>query len=109
MQGGSVTTEVTATVTDKSLKLRSKASDSGGYVKSGKEYVTAAKGSKVKIKDDITKGKQKWYYISLQYSGKTYTGYVKDGSLKVSYGMVFQEYGKEVLKRHFVKRQVKKL
>ncbi len=86
VQGGSVTTEVTATVTDKSLKLRSKASDSGGYVKSGKEYVTAAKGSKVKIKDDITKGKQKWYYISLQYSGKTYTGYVKDGGLKVSYG-----------------------
>ena len=109
VQGGSVTTEVTASVTDKSIKLRSKASGSGAYVKAGKEYVTAAKGSKVKIKDDVTKGKQKWYYISLQYSGKTYNGYVKDGSLKVSYGNGIPGIWEEVLKHHFIKMQVKKL
>ena len=34
----------------------------------------------------LQKGNRGGYYISLQYSGKTYTGYVKDGSLKVSYG-----------------------
>lgn len=86
VQSGNVCTAVSAVVADKSIKLRSKASQKGAYVKSGSKNVTLSKDEKVTIKDDVTAEKKKWYYISCKYSGKTFKGYVEAESLTVSYG-----------------------
>lgn len=86
VQGGSACTSVKALVAVKSLKPKTKASDKSANVKSGLKDITISKDSNVSILDDITSEDQKWYYISCQYSGKTYKGYVKPGSLKISYG-----------------------
>jgi len=86
VQGGSACTSVQASVTIKSLNLKTKASSESTNVKSGLKDIAIGKGSNVLVLDDITAENQKWYYISYQYSGKTYKGYVKPENLKISYG-----------------------
>lgn len=86
VQSGSACTSVKASVAVKSLKPKTKASNKSANVKSGLKDITINKDSNVSILDDITSDGQKWYYISCQYSGKTYKGYVKPENLKISYG-----------------------
>ena len=86
VQGGSTCTGVQALVPVKDLKLKAKSSDKSANVKSGDDDITIEKDSEVTILDDVTADDQKWYYISCKYSGKTYKGYVKPESLKISYG-----------------------
>ncbi len=86
VQGGTACTSVKASVAVKSLKLKTKTSDKSANVKSGLKDISINKDSNVLVLDDVTSGNQKWYYISCQYSGKTYKGYVKPGNLKISYG-----------------------
>jgi len=86
VQGGNVCTSVLASVVSDGIKLRKTASEKGEYVTSGKEQVVIPADLKVTITKEETAEKQKWYYISFQYSGKTCKGYVKAESLEISYG-----------------------
>lgn len=76
VQAASTTLDIPATITATKLNVRTKASRTSTQLTVSKVKVALAKNTKVTILSEKIVNKEKWYYISFKWDGKTKKGYV---------------------------------
>lgn len=84
VQAATATLNLPASTTASKLNVRTKASRTASQLTVSKTTVSLAKGAKVTILSEKTVNKEKWYYISFKWEGKTKKGYVLSDYVKLT-------------------------
>lgn len=84
VQAASATLNIPASITATKLNVRQKASRTAAQLTVSKTKVSLAKGTKVTILSEKIVSKEKWYYISFKWEGKTKKGYVLSDYVKLT-------------------------
>ncbi len=84
VQAATATLNIPASVTATKLNVRKSASRTATQLTVSKTKVSLAKGTKVTILSEKIVSKEKWYYISFKWEGKTKKGYVLSDYVKLT-------------------------
>mgnify|MGYP003252213047 FL=1 len=84
VQAATTTLNLPASITATKLNVRTKASRTATQLTVSKTKVALPKGTKVTILSEKTVSKEKWYYISFKWEGKTKKGYVLSDYVKLT-------------------------
>ncbi|WP_455718322.1 cadherin-like beta sandwich domain-containing protein [Anaerosporobacter sp.] len=84
VQAATTTLDIPASVIAAKLNVRKSASRTAAQLTVSKKKVSIAKGTKVTILSEKTVSKEKWYYISFKWEGKTKKGYVLSDYVKLT-------------------------
>ncbi|MSS62573.1 cadherin-like beta sandwich domain-containing protein [Velocimicrobium porci] len=80
----STTISIPAKVTATSLNVRKKPSTSSEQLMVSKQKVALEKGTALTIRQEITRGSEKWYYVSFKFKNKTQKGYILSNYAKLT-------------------------
>lgn len=113
VQTGSVCTAVYGLVNANSVKVRKTASSTGEVVKAGKKNLSLKQAQKITILSDKLAKRVKWYKISVEYSSKTYKGYILSSKVTLSNAksipVIVKSTGKVSLLKNVEKKQYAKV
>ena len=84
VQAASATLNLPASTTASKLNVRTKASRTGAQLTVSNTKVSLPKETKVTILSEKIVNKEKWYYISFKWEGKTKKGYVLSDYVKLT-------------------------
>lgn len=83
-QAATATLNLPASITATKLNVRTKASRTATQLTASKTKVSLLQGTKVTILSEKMVNKEKWYYISFKWEGKTTKGYVLSDYVKLT-------------------------